>query len=51
MKQDERALFVQALHRARASAYARGEFVEQEGFMRAGEIRALAVQAGIGTSR
>jgi SAM-dependent methyltransferase len=47
VKQDERALFVQALHRARASAYAPGEFVEQEGFMRAGEIRALAVQAGI----
>jgi SAM-dependent methyltransferase len=29
------------------SAYAPGEFVEQESFMRAGEIRALAGQAGI----
>jgi SAM-dependent methyltransferase len=48
VKQDERARFVRALHRARVSAYAPGEFVEQEGFMRAGEIRALALQAGIG---
>jgi SAM-dependent methyltransferase len=49
MKQDERAPFVQALQRARVSAYASGEFVEQESFMRAGEIRALAVRAGIGS--
>jgi SAM-dependent methyltransferase len=48
VKQDQRAAFVQALQRARVSAYAPGEFVEQEGFMRAGEIRALAGQAGIG---
>jgi SAM-dependent methyltransferase len=48
LKQDERAPFVQALQRARVSAYAPGEFVEQEGFMGAGEIRALAGQAGIG---
>ena len=47
MKQDERAPFVLALQRARVSAYAPGEFVEQESFMRAGEIRALAVRAGI----
>ena len=47
MKQDERARFVQALQRARVSAYAPGEFIEQEGFMRAGEIRALAKRAGI----
>jgi sarcosine/dimethylglycine N-methyltransferase len=47
MKQDERAPFVQALRRARESAYAPGEFVEQESFMLAGEIRALAVRAGI----
>ncbi len=47
MKQDERAPFVQALQRARVSAYAPGEFVEQESFMRAGEIRALACRAGI----
>jgi SAM-dependent methyltransferase len=52
VKQDERAPFVEALERARVAAYAPGEFVGQESFMRAGEIRALAVQAGIanGTS-
>ena len=48
MRQDDRALFDQALHRARVSAYPTGEFVGQESFMTAGEIRALAVQAGIG---
>jgi SAM-dependent methyltransferase len=47
MKQDERAAFVEALQRARVSAYAPGEFVEQESFMRAGEIRDLALRAGI----
>src|SRR3954466_13531751 len=47
MKQDDRAPFDQALRRARVSAYAPGEFVEQESFMRAAEIRALAVRAGI----
>jgi SAM-dependent methyltransferase len=39
---------VRALQRARVAAYPFGEFVEQEGFMRAREIRALARQAGIG---
>ncbi len=47
MKQDERAPFVRALQRARVSAFPRGEFVDQEGFMDAGEIRALAERAGI----
>jgi SAM-dependent methyltransferase len=47
MKQDERAPFMRALQRARVAAYAPGEFVEQEGFMRAGEILALARRAGI----
>jgi SAM-dependent methyltransferase len=47
VKQDQRAPFVQALQRARVCAYAPGEFVEQEGLMRAGEIRALADRAGI----
>jgi SAM-dependent methyltransferase len=47
VKQDERAPFEQALRRARVSAYAPGEYVEQESFMRAGEIRALAERAGI----
>jgi SAM-dependent methyltransferase len=49
VKQDERAPFVQALQRARVAAYAPGEFVDQESFMRASEIRALAVRAGITT--
>ncbi|HWT25427.1 MAG TPA: class I SAM-dependent methyltransferase [Solirubrobacteraceae bacterium] len=48
MRQDDRAPFEQALHRARVSAFAPGEFVGQESFMTAGEIRALAVQAGVG---
>jgi sarcosine/dimethylglycine N-methyltransferase len=47
VKQDERAPFVSALQRARVAAYAPGEFVEQENFMRAGEILALAQGAGI----
>jgi SAM-dependent methyltransferase len=48
MKQDERIPFVDALHRARVAAYPPGEFVEQESFMCASEIRAMADQAGIG---
>jgi SAM-dependent methyltransferase len=48
VKQDERAPFVQALQRARMSAYGPGEFVEQESLMGAGEIRALAGRAGVG---
>ena len=47
MKQDDRAPFVHGLRRARESAYAPGEFVEQESFMRATEIRDLAERAGI----
>jgi SAM-dependent methyltransferase len=48
VRQDDRAAFDRALHRARVSAYAPGEFVGQESFMTAGEIRALAGQAGVG---
>jgi SAM-dependent methyltransferase len=48
MRHDDRALFDRALHRARMSAYAPGEFVGQESFMTAAEIRALALRAGIG---
>jgi SAM-dependent methyltransferase len=48
MRQDDRATSDRALRHARVSAYAPGEFVEQESFMTAGEIRALAVQVGIG---
>ena len=47
MRQDERAPFIEALQRARESAYAPGEFVGQESFMRAGEILSLAHRAGI----
>jgi SAM-dependent methyltransferase len=47
MKQDVRAPFVKALQRARLAAYPPGEFVEQESFMRAGEIRELATWAGV----
>ena len=48
MRQDDRAPFDRALLRARVAAYPAGEFVGQESFMTAGEIRALAVRAGIG---
>jgi len=47
MEQDERAPFEAALRRARVSAYPPGEYVEQESFMRASEIGALAHRAGI----
>lgn len=49
MRQDDRAPFLAALQRSRAAAYAPGEYVGQESFMRAREIRRLAVRAGIGT--
>jgi SAM-dependent methyltransferase len=48
VRQDHRAPFVKALERARVAAYAPGEFVGQESFMRAGEIRELGRRAGIG---
>jgi SAM-dependent methyltransferase len=48
MRQDDRASLDRALHRARLSAYAPGEFVGQESFMTAPEIRRLAVRAGVG---
>jgi SAM-dependent methyltransferase len=48
MRQDARAPFVKALHDARVSAYAPGEYVEQESFMQASEILSLARRAGIG---
>jgi SAM-dependent methyltransferase len=47
VRQDERIPFVEALQRAREAAYTPGEYVEQESFMRVGEIRALAQRAGI----
>jgi len=48
MRQDQQALFLAALERARAAAYPAGEYVGQESFMRAGEVRTLAQQARIG---
>ena len=48
MRQDDRAPFDRALRRARVSAYAPGEWVGQESFMTAGEIRELAARAGVG---
>src|SRR3954471_15831464 len=48
MRQDDRAPFDRALHRARRSAYPAGEFLGQESFMTAGEIRALGMRASIG---
>jgi SAM-dependent methyltransferase len=48
MRQDDRARFDRALRRARMSAHGPGEFVGQESFMTAGEIRALAERAGVG---
>jgi SAM-dependent methyltransferase len=47
VRQDERVQFERALQRARKAAYAPGDYVEQESFMRAGEIRALGERAGI----
>jgi SAM-dependent methyltransferase len=48
VRQDERAPFAAGLRRARRSAYPAGEYVGQESFLRAAEIRRLAHHAGIG---
>ena len=48
MRQDDRAPFDRALHRARMLAYPDGAYVGQESFMTASEIRELARQAGVG---
>jgi SAM-dependent methyltransferase len=48
VRQDDRSPFVSALQRARLSAYPPGEYGDQESFMRAGEIRALAGRAEVG---
>jgi SAM-dependent methyltransferase len=50
VRQDERAPFITGLHRAREAAYPAGEYVGQESFMRAAEIRRVAGRAGIGPS-
>jgi SAM-dependent methyltransferase len=46
VRQDQQAPFLAALKRA--AAYPAGEYVGQESFMRAGEIRTLAHQARVG---
>jgi SAM-dependent methyltransferase len=46
--QDERAPFRAALEQARQAAYPPGEYVGQESFLQAGEIRRLARRAGVG---
>jgi hypothetical protein len=48
VRQDLREPFLAALRRAREAAYRPGEYVGQESFMRAGEIRQLARHARIG---
>ena len=47
MRQDRRGPFVAALEHARETAYPSGEYVGQESFMSAAEIRRLADRAGI----
>jgi cyclopropane fatty-acyl-phospholipid synthase-like methyltransferase len=47
MRQDERRPFVEALEQARGSAFAPGEYVGQESFMCASQIRELADRAGV----
>jgi len=46
--QDRRVPALTALEQARAAAFPAGEYVGQESFMRAGEIRELAHQARVG---
>ena len=48
MSLDERTSYDRCLRSARRAAYPPGEFVEQESFMRAGEILSVARRAGIG---
>src|SRR5215469_5786225 len=48
VRQDQRAQLLTALERARATAFPSGEYVGQESFMRASEVRTLAHRARIG---
>ncbi|HEX4088691.1 MAG TPA: class I SAM-dependent methyltransferase [Trebonia sp.] len=48
MRQDRQSPWPTALGRAQATAYPAGEYVGQQSFMRAAEIRRLAHQAGVG---
>jgi sarcosine/dimethylglycine N-methyltransferase len=47
MRLDERTRVDRVLQAARVAAYPPGEYVEQESFMRASEIRSLARRAGV----
>jgi SAM-dependent methyltransferase len=49
VRQDQRAPFITGLQRAKEAAYPAGEYVGQESFMRAAEIRRLGRRAGIGS--
>lgn len=51
VSQDERRSSVDALRRAQQLAFGPDEYVEQESFVRASEILALAEQAGVGPGR
>jgi SAM-dependent methyltransferase len=48
VRHDQRAPYLSALEQAQAAAFPAGEYVGQESFMRAGEVRALAHRARIG---
>lgn len=48
MSHDDRGSLVDALRRGQESAFGPGEYVEQESFVRASEIRVLAERAAIG---
>jgi SAM-dependent methyltransferase len=48
VSRDERRSLVEALRPAQQVAFGPGEYVEQESFVRASELRALAARAGIG---
>jgi SAM-dependent methyltransferase len=48
MRQDDRRPLVEALRHAQEAAFGPGEYVEQESFVRASEIRTLAERGGIG---
>jgi SAM-dependent methyltransferase len=48
VSRDERRTLVEALHRAKKAAFGHGEYVEQESFLGASEVRAVAQHAAIG---
>jgi SAM-dependent methyltransferase len=50
VRQDQPSALLTALERAQATAYPAGEYVGQQSFMRAAEIRTLAHQARVGPS-